>query len=1596
MLNSKERMAFIIKYISAYKEQIELANSAGLFDSAKLFENFACELCKLWFGQNFTNLNDITMNYPYFDLLSNDGSIHVQVSTTQNVPIKIKNTLEKIRDSNDIRFQSVQQAVFFVLNNDSVEHVVDYCDADQIGSIPFRKKDHLITTSDIVAKAESDNQFQQELYKLLFNDFEGVKTLIRDFQNAISFSKSGGLQTIDVLINDEYEIDRSKRISVIKNSGNRFICIQGGPGSGKSVLCKKAVEGETNVLFARAERIAAARTPYDIWGIDIEAVIKYLADQNLYIFIDSLEFIADAPKSQLDILYYLYGLANENQHVHIITSCRTNDKNAFLKLASTYDILTIELDYLSSDEIALLVERYPVLREMQANQSYASLLSSPFYINLIVSKIKSIDNINDENQLREAIWNNVICAKEKACEYGISNTDIEESVTGIVFKRARDFSLGIPVHTISDNIRELLLSEGVIIESNNLIRLKYDIFEDICFERYFDEKFISCRGDFAKFIEEIESLGRCVYRRYQIWISNKIFTKDSREKFLYHLIFSPNMPKIWHEQTIIGIINSKYCSAFFEEYQEVIIETGLLQEFIDVTNLYGFEAKSMYAGEITFMKLTPIGSGRLELIRIIQIFNNHKSGSLSRNSVIKICTDYANIHQNNKVSIGYACKILEDLIDELLIRLEQSDYYYDAGEELWSLVFPLYLMVEESQEWILSFWNRIKENVKTSNHCVYKTAEFIVEKTIYSPPYQLVKKLLPNICELADFYWTSDYVVSSGRHNGIYSFDDDRQLSIYGLNSNASDYRDTNQKISDNQLFKYMFMGDNFYVSLDWTIEFLNKCVTTLVQETTDYVKEIELYFPSKQVTKRYYGTPEMWLAFTDEGHVPFVIGDIVFALKERLCTVLDKNLVKNGDFEAVFSDIKNIICQKSNNVILFSVLAHIGMQFTDKLPGYAIEFATSIEIVLWDLQRYGYVTQKSNPIVQGLLKSMLQTVGLPNMKVRYDSAYSHNMELRRYMIQNQVVQDEQINKECSDILDWLYKKHPNDKEDAMYHLQIQQMDTRKAHMVPVNNNEIMIVPQITGEASKVVEQAQAQTHPYNRMEEIISEYSKEVSEQGWNTESLIHTIDQVQKLWIKNDCLNGYSQYLVLLICVALQQSDLPRAKREEYCKIWMGGIQQIFENGSFVFEYATIGTLFSQLDSDISEDVKSGIKQLMLDCVIDNGGHGIIENQFLPQLHTYLANRPILAKSIFNCIVMLAKDEMQHQCYNANYARLYRHNEDSEVFVPNMQPRLRGVDRWIEQDHATPYESQKEIIIAKYLFEEEALDLTSFSISDYDIHILIRVSQCGLTLLDTDFKTVIQEAIKQVIAIWENDREHRADNIINVYDCFYLIKMLQREISTHLGDTEFIFDLLFPDSSMFYPVNAVDFYHQVFQVFACEFFDSYANTQRRLACIASVKQLEKTISNLSNDRVKKELYSSLVFADKNGYWGDWSKLKAKYSFADKQFLNYMFAKYGKYHLKEIIRTIYRMHVKELLPEILISFNHAIIGAKELSKTYSKDIIDQKVIVLWIVSEAFLKHSDQIKGDYELTSAYESILTELIELRFETAAVLLDEFRIH
>lgn len=266
MLNSAERIDFISDYIGSYESKIKLLNKNGLFDAAKLFELFAQEVCKLWFGQAFQNLNEIKQNYPYVDLLSNDGNIYVQVSTAQNLSTKIKSTLEKIRDDKRKRFKNLEQVFFFVLNNESVDDIKDFCGMLKIGNIDFIKNKHLITTQNIMNRATNDLDFQKELYELLYKDINNIKEISNRLFEEIENSKSIGLNNIDCFINDEYEIDKSELVNEIHSCDDQFLSVRGEAGSGKSVLCKKLLKMKIT-FYMHVQNVLLKKLILMIYGI---------------------------------------------------------------------------------------------------------------------------------------------------------------------------------------------------------------------------------------------------------------------------------------------------------------------------------------------------------------------------------------------------------------------------------------------------------------------------------------------------------------------------------------------------------------------------------------------------------------------------------------------------------------------------------------------------------------------------------------------------------------------------------------------------------------------------------------------------------------------------------------------------------------------------------------------------------------------------------------------------------------------------------------------------------------------------------------------------------------------------------------------------------------------------------------------------------------------------------------------------------------------------------------------------------------------------------------------------------------------------------
>ena len=520
------------------------------------------------------------------------------------------------------------------------------------------------------------NTLSSDFYKIM--DKLGVieeqprKENIKKFLRAIEISKEIELENIEELINGEYEIDRSEIIEKIQAGREKLVSIQGNAGSGKSVICKKLLKGKEYVLVTRAENLSTGKKVNDLWDCDIEDAILWLENKPLYVFIDAIEFIADCGDNAFSLLQEIYRLADKYNNVYVITSCRTTDGSAFMKINTKYRIKTYEIQNLTKEEIDKVAQKYPIILSLNQNKTYSDLLCVPFYLNLIISGGFVEENINDENNFRNLIWDRIVCLKDKCRKYGVSQSDIRETVERIVFERASSFVVGVDCDIVDSNILEALKSEGIIVESKNKIRLKYDIFEDICFERYIDKAFDACRGLYNNFFAKIEKIGRCIYRRYQIWISNKLFVQEAREKFVYTLLTDNSIEANWKKQTEIGIVKSKYCGMFFEEFRE-LLDVKVIADLIDITNLYAFEAKINQSPAL-IMNVTPIGAAREYLIGIV--FEERISLEDNRSSIIKLCDDYANCSYKTTETGEKACKIIIGYIDKLIEKSKEEKSYY--------------------------------------------------------------------------------------------------------------------------------------------------------------------------------------------------------------------------------------------------------------------------------------------------------------------------------------------------------------------------------------------------------------------------------------------------------------------------------------------------------------------------------------------------------------------------------------------------------------------------------------------------------------------------------------------------------------------------------------------------------------------------------------------------------------------------------------------------------------------------------------------------------------------------------------------------------
>lgn len=1594
MLNSDMKIDYISAYINSYEEKIKLKNKQGLFDTATMFELFAKEVCQLWFGNEFVNLNIKKFNFPYVDLVSDDGETYIQVSTRDDAKTKIKKTLENIRDTDNAELKKIKKVFFFMLHTEKIDKVEDFINENQIGDIPFEKEKNLITTQDIIFKARTNLDFLNELYLLISKDVNSYEKIIDTLISEINASKEIGLGNINDKLNDEYHIDRSPIIEEIIREDAKYISVQGAAGSGKSVICKELVSDNPNVLYARAERFIEETDINDIWHFDLQKAIEYINDNSLIIFIDSLEFIADIP-NKLELLEKLYLLVGKNENIKIITSCRSGDRNAFLKLERKYNIKIYDVPDLTDNEISQISNQFDIINSLKMSNQYSALLRSPFYVNIIVSKIKNINDICDENSLRDYIWNNIICLKdnERLQKVGTHN-EVVSIINDIVFERAKKFVLGVYEEKYNSKIIKLLISENILIRNNKMVRLKYDIFEDICFEQKFDALFDETKGKYTDFYEKIEEFGRCVNRRYQIWISNKLFSKKNRDKILYHLTFTDDIPLEWNRQTKIGIVKSKYCSEFFDEYTDVLIRDKHLKDFLSIINIYGFEIKNhFYSGDLSTIDLKCVGLGRNKMIEIVcknKLFAT-EDAELD-DLIIQLCKDYSKQDKINKVTSENACFILEYYLQ---VRMNVIDY--NSAEAIKGILVSIYTFAKYLGEWIRNFFIQLKDFFISNNRDENHFAEIIIKDTLCHKHKALSKYLTNELCDLAEFFWTYKRPHLNGKYPLFYH-KDNSVYDDFGLNYVAKqyDYDENNEYIYYNNFFWNLF-DNKFFTGLEWSIKFVNSLVDNYKEKYKDNIYEIAIYFLDDKTGKTYYGNSDMWFFELSENRVPKLIGDLLYILKNRARVIINFLYEEKADYVKFMDKIKDIILQKSSNVFFLYILAQLAMECKDKYPGYGIDLITNMDLITWDLHRYAFLLP--NPQREMLEKTICLVMGVPGIKRRYESNVDNNISLRDYMLETQLSSNVEIKNKCILILEYLYSKYPDSKESANENLQIQNMDIRKSEFTKVQEGVYALSSKIEGNALNIIEETQDKMKNENLWNNKVIDCIEKIPTYDYNFEECKDLVNQV----IDNyKVINTYmfnNNYFITLLIYILADERLNCRERTKFCKFWIEGVQSIFSNNSFVFEYDKTIILFKHVELDITIEVKNKIKELMLEILISSSYNGIIYT-IKQSLQQYLLQNQVLARTLFNTVLLLAKDRMEHHKYN-----VLKYNEinkrDKIVLKPNLQP-YANADVLLQSNGVMLYKSKKEEIIQKYLLNAEEADFQKFNIKDYDINLVCLSLSACVNCNDEEITYIIHQLLDAIIILYDNEREDydvKTSDILYTESKIELQNYIKFQLFVSENSMKSIIDCMFNHID-FDKANHeyIEFYLRIFDYILENFFYSFDKNNIRFYCQKIHSTLEEKINNIEIPYIKKQLSKSLILSDQcfMGHSG-WEKVNVTYSYRDIKFLNDIFSKYGFLNLEDLLIIIYKLQYQKLLPEVLSSLRISIEKCKEYDeKTFVSIVKKRKDVLLLIINYAFINCSDDIKQDDALTNDFEFILDQLIKLGFAEAAVLLNEFINH
>lgn len=766
---------------------------------------------------------------------------------------------------------------------------------------------------------------------------------------------------------DGIQIPRDEDIAKIEDAfgANQFIFVTGERGAGKSAVVKDFISARRKnmaAFYLRAEDLDKNHLNYVFSAIGMSSTLGRIAEhlslvKNKVLVIESAEKILELNNQAAftDLLKFI-----KAQGDWIVIA--TGRDYAYQKLSFGYlqlceiSFTTVNIEGFSDIQLNILCSEATVLRPLVENDSLASIIKIPFFLELAMRALTNgatFGESDTESEFRNTVWSSVI-ANDSYRKGGLPARR-RATFIEIAKKRAKLMLFGVHERDFDAEAVSALEADHLIFKDKGAyISPSHDVLEDWALEEFVNEEYCACSGDLKAFLAAIGS-EPAINRGFRLWLQRKLNTDAELRDFVGLMLAESTVESYWKDETITAILQSDNADDFFLTLKPLLIKNDneLLLRFMFILRVscqrprdLGLKIAKDVDVLLQALILQPYGHGWASLIKFVyEIREQLVSSSLP--SVVDILSIWGD-GQSMQKDLSEEARTVGLLSLYLLEPIKDAYRKEKLRLKILGAILKVFPVIKDE------FKAQIEQDVFVPKHGSDRLA-YVDE---------LCQLVLQGDSAVALCKESPDFVIRLAYHEWVKEYEVDMFGQLYSMDIEASYGLDTEHDYSSASgikgPFKYLFI---FHPrkTLDFMINFFNRAVTVfsesryaaVVDDASPYkwlnqtaLNKVEIKLNNGSSIEQ-FASLQLWNGYRGFSTLPGVLQCALMAFENWLMNYVEKS-GPNNEIDLIF----NHILTTSNSVVPTAVLASVATAFPNKIGEAAIPLLRCSELYALDICR--------------------------------------------------------------------------------------------------------------------------------------------------------------------------------------------------------------------------------------------------------------------------------------------------------------------------------------------------------------------------------------------------------------------------------------------------------------------------------------------------------------------------------------------------------------------------------------------------------------------------------------------------------------------